>query len=379
MPPTPQDDLTAFRRALLGWFRRHARDLPWRRTRDPYAVWISEVMLQQTQVATVVPYFVRFLSRFPDLASLAEADESQVMRLWEGLGYYRRARQAYAAARRIRAEHGGVFPRDAATLRRLPGFGRYTASAVASIAFDRREAVLEANTLRLYCRLLGFRGDPHSAAGQQALWSAAQSWIPRRGVGQFNQALMELGNLVCQPKAPRCQECPVAAFCAARRLGLIDRIPRPKRPPRREDVYEAAAIVQAGSRVLLVERRPGERWAGMWDFPRLATEAAAARQRRDLRTLLQQRFGLRVERLEPLERMNYGVTRFRIVLTCFAALMPRPSKLPSGSGGAWAPAARLSEFPMSATGRRLAEGYEAVLLNQSRSAGKMRSWASSST
>ena len=202
--------LRSFRRRLLAWFDQNARVLPWRRSRDPYAVWLSEIMLQQTQVATVIGYFDRFLARFPTIEALARADEHEVLRLWEGLGYYRRARQLHRAARIIVAEHGGRFPRDPSIVRRLPGIGRYTAGAILSIAFDAREPILEANTLRLLSRLLCYDGDPRSPDGQRLLWAMAEALLPRRGSGRLNQALMELGSEVCTARSPRCEQCPVA-------------------------------------------------------------------------------------------------------------------------------------------------------------------------
>src|SRR5437764_8126511 len=186
-------------RRLLGWFDRHRRDLPWRRDRDPYRVWVSEVMLQQTQVATVVPYFERFLAAFPTLADLAAADEQDVLRLWEGLGYYRRARHLHQAARRLAAEHGGTLPDDPAVWRDLPGVGRYILGAVLSQAFDRKLPIVEANSLRVLTRLFGYRGDPREGVGKKWVWAAAEAVLPAKRAGDFNQALMELGALICTP------------------------------------------------------------------------------------------------------------------------------------------------------------------------------------
>src|SRR5437764_9937338 len=202
------------RRRLLAWFDRHRRDLPWRRDRDPYRVWVSEVMLQQTTVAAVVPYFQRFLAAFPTVTALAAADEQDVLRLWEGLGYYRRARHLHRAARLL-AARGGSFPRDPARLRGVPGMGRYTANAVLSQAFDRRLPILEANSQRVLCRLFGRTEDPRRGPLRRWLWRAAEEVLPRKRVGEFNQALMELGALVCTPQAPRCGGCPLRTKCRA--------------------------------------------------------------------------------------------------------------------------------------------------------------------
>src|SRR5262249_34111203 len=203
------------RRRLLTWYATHRRDLPWRRSRDPYLVWISEIMLQQTQVATVRDYFERFMRTYPDVESLAAADETDVLRLWEGLGYYRRARQLHAAAKKVVAEFGDEFPSNPDALQKLPGIGRYTAGAIASIAFDRRAAILEANTIRLLSRLIAYRGNPHSQVGQRPLWRVAEEILPQARVAEFNQALMEVGSLICTPSEPKCPECPLSVVCAA--------------------------------------------------------------------------------------------------------------------------------------------------------------------
>lgn len=195
---------SAFGRRLLAWFRRSARTLPWRGTRDPYRIWVSEIMLQQTQVVTVVAYYQRFLARFGDVYSLAAAPEVEVLRHWEGLGYYRRARQMHQAAQLVVERHDGQLPRDSHSLRALPGIGRYTAGAILSIAHDAGEPILEANTIRLLSRLAAYREDPTRGAGQKFLWSLAEQLLPRRQAGLFNQALMELGATICTPRAPRC-------------------------------------------------------------------------------------------------------------------------------------------------------------------------------
>ncbi|MEZ6089692.1 MAG: A/G-specific adenine glycosylase [Pirellulaceae bacterium] len=214
-----------FRRDLLRWFDRNARTLPWRGTNDPYRVWISEIMLQQTQVSTVIPYYERFIDRFDDVASLADAEEQEVLRYWEGLGYYRRARQMHAAARKVMSDHDGIFPTNFDDVFALPGIGRYTAGAILSISLDQRHPVVEANTLRLYSRLMALRSPTNKPAGQNTLWEFATAILPRRGSGTLNQAAMELGSLICKPREPSCLLCPVVQWCAAQSLGLQDSIP----------------------------------------------------------------------------------------------------------------------------------------------------------
>ncbi len=353
----PRADWRArFRRRLRAWYARHARHLPWRQSRDPYLVWISEIMLQQTQVATVEAYFERFRARFPDLVSLARADEDEVLRLWEGLGYYRRARQLHRAAGQIVRMHGGRFPRRVEALRALPGIGPYTAGAILSIAFDLPAPILEANTMRLFSRLLAYRGQPASAEGTRLLWAMAEAILPRRNVGTFNQALMELGSEVCRPRGPRCGSCPVATLCRAKSEGAEDEIPPPKPRPAVEDRHEVALVVYRGRRVLLVRRPRGGRWAGLWDFPRYRVDATGrAEAARQAAAQLKAHAGIAASPGEHLRRIQHAVTRFRITLDCFAA-----TYLASNQGNGeqveleWLPPAALGRYPLNTTGRKLA-------------------------
>jgi A/G-specific adenine glycosylase len=335
-----------FAKLLLAWFATAARDLPWRRTRDLYAIWVSEIMLQQTQVATVVDYYERFLRAFPDCETLAAADESQVLRLWEGLGYYRRARQLHAAARQIVSQHGGQFPTTFDEVRALPGIGRYTAGAILSIGLDARLPILEANTIRLGCRLSGYQGDPASTAGQKHLWSFAEGILPARQVGAFNQALMELGSTICKPRDPACHECPVAAFCQARAAGLTQQIPAATRKMHYEDVAEIAVVVRHQAAVLVRQCQPGERWAGLWDFPRFAGTAEQISQR------VAELTGNQVAPGARLAVLKHGVTRFRITLEVYAARLT--GKRIATPAVRWVAAAELAELPLSVTGRKIA-------------------------
>ncbi len=340
---------------LLAWYRGHRRDLPWRRTSDPYAIWISEVMLQQTQVATVVPYFERFLAAFPTIAALAAGEEREVLRLWEGLGYYRRARQMHQAARMLVDEYQGAFPRDLASVRNLPGIGRYTAGAIVSIAFDLPAPILEANTVRLLSRLIGYCGDTSSAAGQKLLWQTAESLLPAHGSGELNQSLMELGSLVCTPRNPACPQCPLAARCAARRLGMQEQIPRLRAKPTIETVREAAVVLWRGDYLLLRQPAEGERWAGLWDFlrfPLAASDEPALGL--ELTNSIRRQTGLRARPREHIATLKHGVTRFRIKLDCFhARCQPGRGKLIAGVWQ-WVKPAELSGYPLSTTGRKVA-------------------------
>jgi A/G-specific adenine glycosylase len=342
------------RRQLLHWFARHARDLPWRRTRDPYAIWVSEVMLQQTQVASVIPYFERFLQSFPSVRALAAVDEAEVMRLWEGLGYYRRARSLHRSARLLVAEYAGEVPNDPLLLRGLPGFGRYTVNAVLSQAFDRRLPILEANSRRVLCRLLGLRGKPAQPAVEKRLWAMAETLVPAKRAGAFNQAMMELGALVCTPLAPACGRCPLARRCVAHAEGLQETIPVRGTPAQVVQVDETAATIVRDGRVLLVRRPDGSRWAGLWEFPHLEQElleSPVAATHRLLAAL-----GVRGKIRGELATIRHAVTRFRIRLTCVSAHW-RGGEFVAGlyPEGRWLDPAELGEYPLSAPHRRLAD------------------------
>ncbi|MEO8493781.1 MAG: A/G-specific adenine glycosylase [Planctomycetota bacterium] len=344
----------SLRRRVLAWFRANARELPWRRTRDPYHVWISEIMLQQTQVVTVVPYFQRFIAAFPSIRELAAADEDAVLRLWEGLGYYRRARQLHKAARVIAQEHDGVFPDDPSLVRALPGIGRYTAGAILSIAFEAREPILEANTIRVLSRLIALRDDTTTAAGQRILWQTAEDFLPRKNVGDFNQALMELGSEVCTPRAPRCEACPVAMLCPTRAEGLQAVIPAPKKKMNYEDASEACVVVWRKGKVLLRRCEAGERWAGLWDFPRFAICATSgAKLQRELGEGVRALTGYDVAIGEHLTTIKHGVTRFRITLTCYEAehLCGRQAN----GEFAWVSLRQLQDYALSVTGRKVSQ------------------------
>lgn len=344
----------SFRRKLLTWFARQARDLPWRRTREPYRIWISEVMLQQTQVATVIPYFERFLAEFPTISDLAAADEQRVLRLWEGLGYYRRARQLHRAAKEIVDQHGGDFPRDPAAVRQLPGIGRYTAGAVLSIAFDAREPILEANSRRVLARLLPLWSDPTNKAAEERLWDFATEILPQKQVGSFNQALMELGSEVCRPREPACPTCPVKELCPTFQNGWQDQIPVRKPSQRLERVRQACVVVRRGSAVLLRRCGESERWAGMWDFPRFEV---AARQEsalhRELIEKVRQVTAVTIVPQRKLTTIQHGVTRFHITLLCYEAIWVEDG--PTQEDLRWVEIGQLSDYPLNVTGRRIVE------------------------
>ncbi len=356
------------RRRLLAWYRQHARDLPWRRTRDPYAIWISEIMLQQTQVATVERYFPRFLATFPNVAALAAASQQRVLRLWEGLGYYRRARQLHAAAKKIVADHAGRLPPDLESLQQLPGIGRYTAGAIRSIAFDLPAPILEANTIRLLCRLLAFRGDPSAGPGKTLLWRTAEQLLPNRNASQFNQALMELGSLICTPRNPQCGQCPLESLCPTHLAGLQNRIPAPRRQPATEERREAAVIIVRCGRILLRKCKPTERWAGLWDFPRFALPEfikprplVAQDTQQEIVRNVRQLTGFTVSQPRHFVTLQHSVTRFRITLNCFTASCEQRTRIQNRAASSnghgelrWVKPDDLDDYPLNTTGRKLA-------------------------
>lgn len=355
--PLPAEWKRAFRRKLLAWYDRHARDLPWREAggfaSDPYRVWISEVMLQQTRVDTVRSYFERFTAAFPTVADLAAAEEQDVLRLWEGLGYYRRARSLHAAAKQVVGEHQGRMPTDVAGLMSLPGIGRYTAGAIVSIAYDRPAPILEANTIRLFTRLVAYAGKPTSAAGQRRLWGVAEEVLPTKRVARFNQALMELGSLVCTPTEPKCEACPVESRCRARQEGSIDQLGPTTTKLKFTEAREAAVVVRRGATVLIRQCAEGERWAGLWDFPRFELEAEGPLfAAKELAKKVTDQTGIRCDPGALITTLKHGVTRFRITLECYEARhtggrLRQPAR--------WVKPSELAELPLSVTGRKLAK------------------------
>ena len=259
----------AIARALVRWFRRAHRDLPWRRTRDPYAVWVSEIMLQQTRVDVVVPYYERFLVRFPAVETLACAPLDDVLEHWAGLGYYRRARQLHAAAASVVRDHAGAVPADESALRALPGIGRYTAGAIRSIAFGEPAPIVDGNVARVLSRLFALRGGPGEAAWEKRLWELAGSLVPASDPSAFNQGLMELGATVCTPRAPLCPSCPLARNCRAHALGRAEAYPPARWRPQVERVERWALVARRtkDDALWLSQKPAGEPNAGQWEFP----------------------------------------------------------------------------------------------------------------
>lgn len=350
---------TAIARRLLAWFDRHGRDLPWRANTDPFRVWVSEVMLQQTQVDRVCDYFVRFLATFPNVHALAAASEAEVLSAWQGLGYYRRARQLHACAQQVVNQYDGCFPDTVDALTALPGIGRYTASAIASIAFERSEPIIEANSRRVIARLIGYDRPLAGTSGDRPLWDVATRLVPTQHAGRFNQALMDLGALVCRPAAPSCSVCPLATACTANLDGRTDEIPRMAKPRPSVAIEELALVITDGTRVLMVQRGEGEWWTGLWDFPRAAAPLGPPlrQARRDGRWLGEVRYGVTHHRvrvdvvrivLEPAEANEVAWGGHRA--------LPRFANEPAAVR--WQPVSRLPQLAMPSPARRIADVAE---------------------
>ncbi len=353
------------RRRLLDWFADAARTLPWRSDPQPYHVWVSEIMCQQTQVATVLPYFARFMKAYPRVADLADARESDLMKLWEGLGYYRRARSLHAAAKQIVARHDGVFPTDFDDVMALPGIGRYTAGAILSISANRRVPILEGNTQRVFSRWVALRSPPTDPAANRLLWTIAETMLPperhaaARGSGAFNQAAMELGALICKPKTPRCDQCPVASLCAANRSAMQDDIPGKVTKITYENRDEFAFIIRDRRQRFVMRPAPaGGRWAGLWDFPRPLDPDVKNLQ--SALAWLRQQFGPAFAAGTCLSTIRHGVTKYRIRLTVHEATVadenPSPEPRTPSVSPPWrfVSLSEMKDLPLSVTGRKIA-------------------------
>jgi len=304
------------RRPLLRWYRRAKRDLPWRRTTDAYAIWVSEVMLQQTTVAAVIPYWQRFLDRFPDAAALAASEEEQVLALWSGLGYYGRARSLRKGAIAVMERHGGRVPGDAEALQELPGVGRYTAGAIASLAFGKETPVVDGNVKRVFSRLFAIRGS--GAKVESTYWSAAATLVRGSSPGDWNQALMELGATVCTPRTPRCDACPVENACDARRLGTPESFPSPVIAAPVKSATVAVAWIEQKGRVLLVPRAADAPFRGTWDLPAAFVPPSEAPDRAIARAL-STRFGLQARVGAAVVKARHSILTTRLAIDVFTA------------------------------------------------------------
>jgi len=354
-----------FASCLLNWYAEHARLLPWRGPTDPYSVWVSEIMLQQTRVETVIPYFLRWIERFPTVQSLADASEQEVLSAWEGLGYYSRARSLHKAAQIIVKEFASQLPQDVSLLRRLPGIGRYTAGAIASIAFGKDEPALDGNIRRVLARLFNVSEPARSPAGEQRLWELARTHLPAGQAGNYNQAMMDLGALLCTPRAPDCANCPLAHLCQAYALGVqAERPVMEKKPPIPHYTVTAAVIQQPASRLqdyplqeipVLLARRPSHGLlGGLWEFP-----GGKLQDGEDLPACLRreicEELGVDISVGEAFGIYKHAFTHFRVTLHAFLCCLQDGTPQPlEASEIRWVKPKDLTAYPMGKIDRQIA-------------------------
>ncbi|HET8923270.1 MAG TPA: A/G-specific adenine glycosylase [Candidatus Acidoferrum sp.] len=333
-------ELSNFRQQLLGWFCQFQRDLPWRRTRDPYRIWLSEIMLQQTRVVAVIPYYEKFLERFPNIETLAAAPQEEVLRYWAGLGYYSRARNLQKAAQQVVAKHEGKFPTRLEEVLALPGIGNYTAAAVLSIALGKKFAVLDGNVARVLARLGAVRGDIRDSKRWQELQKNAKAFLDLRSPGDWNQAMMELGATVCTPKSPQCLLCPVAQFCEGRKLGLVESLPEKRKKQATVEVTLAAAVFTDGNGKTLLLPPPQAKNADaladfvptlvsrMWHFPMVSVSGDPASKVSTYLRKLVPATKPRGYRLAPLGTVRHAVTYRAITVAPFRVDVKRLPRIP---------------------------------------------------
>jgi A/G-specific adenine glycosylase len=314
---------------LMDWFQKNQRDLPWRRTRDPYAVWVSEIMLQQTQVKTVIPYWERWMRELPTIAALADAPEERILKLWEGLGYYSRARNLQKAARLIVEKHGGIFPREFGAVLELPGIGRYTAGAIASIAFGEAAPIVDGNVIRVLTRFFGIRGDPKGKETNAFLWKLAGDLVKAtEDCSALNQGLMELGALICLPREPRCDVCPIRLRCFARRNSMTETLPESAPRPKTEERIFRAFLARRNESILLRRRKENVVNSGFWELPNVERKTPG-------------KYGV-------LCVVKHSITRYRMTLEVVAAESLE-------SGGEWVAMTDLAALPLVNAHRKALE------------------------
>jgi len=333
---------------LLEWYRQHKRSLPWRGHSDPYAVWVSEIMLQQTRVETVIPYFEKWMRLFPTVKALAEASEQDVLNAWEGLGYYSRARNLHKAAKIVAEQYKGELQRDLKELRNLPGIGRYTVGAIASIAFGMDEPTLDGNLRRVFARLFDVSEPADSPAGEKILWGLAREHLPQGEAGDYNQALMDLGATICLPKNPRCLICPLMENCQSRANGTQEQ--RPVLKPRKEtpQVVHAAGVIVRDDMVLLAKRPSKGLLGGMWEFPNGQVEGDSAE---GLESALETGYRLKVQKGEALGIVKHAYTHFRVTVHAYRCKLV---SIPENESLKWVKLKELEEYPMGKVDRQIA-------------------------
>ncbi len=340
--------MTRISRLLLNWYRQHGRTLPWRDHPDSYAVWVSEIMLQQTRVETVIPYFEKWMKLFPDVSTMANASERDVLNAWEGLGYYSRARNLHKAAKIVAEKFNGELPRDLTDLRSLPGIGRYTVGAIASMAFGMDEPTLDGNLRRVFARLFDIDEFADSPVGEKILWELAAQNLPKGQAGDYNQALMDLGATICIPKNPRCLLCPLMKICETRKNGTQDARPVLKSKKASPHYIHAAAVIINRGRVLLAQRPPDGLLGGMWEFPNGRVNADPAKE---LTKILNAAYRLKVKKQEALGVIQHAYTHFKVTVHAFRC---ESVSIPKNKNLKWVRVNELTDYPMGKVDRQIA-------------------------
>ncbi len=338
-------DIEFIQKELTDWFSKNQRPLPWRKTYDPYQVWISEIMLQQTQVTTVLPYFQRWMKKLPTIESVASAKEDMVLKLWEGLGYYSRARNLQKAAKQIVEKHKGKFPDDPKEILALPGIGKYTAGAIASIAFNKPEPIVDGNVIRVVARLMNYNKNTRLPENIKHFWNWMKKSVPKQA-REFNQGMMELGALICSPKNPKCDKCPLKSKCISHQKGTMDSLPNRGEKQKKVSIKVAIAIIENEGKIFIQKRPSKGLMGGLWEFPGGKVEKETLRNA--LKREIKEEVGIEISNIKPFQRIKHGYTKFSVDLHCFTAKTSDKTRK-----GKWIPKEKLKDYPFPAANVKL--------------------------
>ena len=346
---------------MLDWYAKHARPLPWRRDTRPYSVWVSEIMLQQTRVETVIPYFDNWMQKFPTVKALAHAEEQDVLNAWEGLGYYSRARNMLKTARLVCEQYDGKFPGEAKELLQLPGIGKYTAAAISSISFGADEAVLDGNVKRVLARVFRFSGAVNTPSGEKQLWSLADSLLPKGRASEYNQAVMDLGATICVPKIPNCDDCPVVKICEAFQHKEQSQYPVLQEKPAIPHFEVCAAIMHRDGKVLIAKRPSKGLLGGLWEFPGGKLEAGETHAEALMREIREE-LGTDVAPIEWFGTYRHAYTHFKVTLQAWLTDLtgPEPSAI-EASEIRWVSIPELNDYPMGKIDRLISNDLNAIM------------------
>jgi len=353
MPQITEQHRREIGERLVEWFKKNQRDLPWRKTYDPYQVWISEIMLQQTQVKTALPYFERWVKALPDIASVARAKEDKILKLWEGLGYYSRARNLQKAAKGIVKNHKGIFPGQFEDILDLPGIGRYSAGAIASIAFNQERPVVDGNVIRVLARLFGFTENTRLPKNTAKFWEWAEGFIPKGNARDFNQGMMELGALVCAPKSPDCDRCPLKKLCVAHQKNIQGELPNRGNGIKAIQIKTTLAVIRKGGKIFIQKRPNHGLMGGLWEFPG-GKVLIGENEKGAITREIAEELGITIRNVKRICRIRHGYTKFDVDLHCFSADFGTGKiRLKAATQGKWVSQKMLSRFAFPAANRKL--------------------------